>query len=130
MAVQTVIMVVYRDKADAKERENPLDIFPRIQVLPAETGQVFDYNTVNFAGFDLGHHFLKCRPLKIGTGETIVHLHAALPQFGMARHKITDQVFLSRDTVAFLLVAVFARQTNITAGIPYLCSVFRHDNLS
>jgi hypothetical protein len=99
-------------------------------VVPTEAGQILDHDAVDPASLDLGHHLLKSRTVKIGTGAAVVHLHAALPQLRAARQIITDQFLLARDAVAFLFVAVLAGQAHITAGIPYLLSGVIHSFLS
>ena len=89
-------------------------------MVPAEAGQILDHDAVDLASLDLGHHLMKGRTVKIGPRVAVIHFHAALPQFRVARHVVTDQVLLTRDAVAFLLVAVLAGKANVTAGIPYL----------
>ena len=118
--MQTVVVVIDGDEAHTHEGENLLDVFPHAQVVPAEAGQILDYDAVDLASLDLGHHLLKGRTVKIGTRVAVVHFHAALPQLRVARQIITDQILLARDAVAFLLVAVLMGQADISAGIPYL----------
>ena len=65
MAVHAVKMVVDGNKPNAKEREIALDVLPGLQVVPAEPGEVFDHNAVDFPSFGLRNHLLKPRPLKI-----------------------------------------------------------------
>ena len=122
VAVQAVKMVVDCDEADTQEGENLLDILSRVQVFPSEAGQVLHHDAVDLARPNLVHHLVKCRTVEVGPGKTVVHLHGALPEVRVAGQELTNQVFLSRDAVALLLVSILTGQADIAAGVPHLFS--------
>ena len=120
ISVFAVIVVVDSDKAHTQKGKDTLDVFSRFQVVPAKPGQVLDHDAVDFSSLNFVHHCLKSRTVKVGTGITVIHFHAALPKLRVTAQIVTDQVFLPRDTVALLLVPIFPRQADIAASIPYL----------
>jgi len=70
---QTVIMVIHRNKAHPKSREQPLNIASRINVLTPEPRQILDDHTVHRAPPYILQHLLEPRPLKTGTAVPVVH---------------------------------------------------------
>ncbi len=82
--VLAVIIVVNGDKAYAKKRKNPFYVFPRLQIIPSEAGQVLHHDAINPSGSYLLHHLPESRPFKIGSRKTVVHLHAALYKMRVA----------------------------------------------
>ena len=100
-----VVVVVDGNKTDAQGRKNLLDISAGINVVTTKTGKVFDNDAVDFSCFDLFHHSLKVRTVKISTCITIIAELLNQSDLRVSAHIIFNQLSLISDTIAFFLLA-------------------------
>ena len=49
VAVFRIYVILYRDKPYPESREYIIDVLPDLNIVPAETGQVFYYNRIDSA---------------------------------------------------------------------------------
>ena len=68
-----VDVVRHRNEANPKSGKNLTQIAAGLDVFPPKSGQVFDNNAVHCSVFDIGHHFLKGRPVKENSTITVIH---------------------------------------------------------
>ena len=61
------------EKVNQMMTENLTQIAAGLDVFPPKSGQVFDNNAVHCSVFDIGHHFLKGRPVEQNTAVAVVH---------------------------------------------------------
>ena len=62
LCMQRVKIICQRHEAHAHEREYPFYIISCLPVIPSETRQVLDNDTVCFPVFDILHQAVKARP--------------------------------------------------------------------
>ena len=122
---ETVVVVVDRDKADAKEREYLFDILSGVEIVSPKTGEVFYNNTVGAPGLYVLDHLLKIRALEGRAAPSVIHPDGVFPKLRMLCEKIAQKVALPCNAVGFLLISIVAGQTEIESGIPDF--VFLHN---
>ncbi|GFI65730.1 hypothetical protein IMSAG185_01333 [Lachnospiraceae bacterium] len=68
-------MVIDRNNPDPKERENLFQIIPYFYVIPADTGEIFYYNTADYSGFHIINQALPAFPAEICPCGPVIHIH-------------------------------------------------------
>jgi hypothetical protein len=74
--LQAVNVVRDGDEADIVDGKIAFQVFPGVNVIPSEPGQVFDDNTVYVPGFDIFCHVLKGWTGEIGSCEAVIYVNA------------------------------------------------------
>ena len=102
-----VYIVVDGNETHTQIGKNFLNITPRLNVVPTESGQILHNDAVHPAGFDVLQHFLKCRAFEADPRISIIHFFFVNLNLRMCFKELPDESLLIYNAVALHFVAVF-----------------------
>ena len=85
-----VVIVRNRNETHTEHREYLFDIPPCLNIVPAETGQVFYNDTVDRAFPYILQHALEVRAVKIDAAVTVIRIHGMYLDFSVGFQKVRD----------------------------------------
>ena len=97
-----------------------LEIITGFQIVPAKSGEVFDYNTVYFSRLDILKHMAELRTLEIGSCPSVINIY--LPQFQvrMLQDIIPKQSNLCLHGISIFLTEILDREPAVNTGLEFL----------
>ena len=72
LRITGIIVIVDRDKADSQKGKDLFQIVPSLPEVPGKAGEVLDDDAVDLPGTHILHHPLKIRPVKLGSGLSVI----------------------------------------------------------
>lgn len=67
-----------------------------MKLVTSQSGKVLGDDDSNLTVLHVGNHLLKCGPLEISTGKTVIHIEAGIGKV-MVFCKLLQDIFLRRD---------------------------------
>ena len=67
-------IIIHSDIPNIVFLEIDVNVVPRLDIVSAQTAEIFRNHGINFSCLYIFQHFLEARPLEIESGETVVHI--------------------------------------------------------
>ena len=96
LAAVSVYIVIDSDVAYAEHGKAFLNVETGMKLVTSQSGKVLGDDDSNLTVLHVGNHLLKCGPLEISTGKTVIHIEAGIGKV-MVFCKLLQDIFLRRD---------------------------------
>ena len=98
LAVKAIVVIVDSDKANVIFGEGQLNISSGLNIISAETGQIFYDNDTDLAIFHVCHHAFKAGTVEIRTAEAIINIEFRVAE-ALALGIIREDLSLILNTI-------------------------------
>ena len=90
-----------------------------MKLVTSQSGKVLGDDDSNLTVIHVGNHLLKCGPLEISTGKTVIHIEAGAGEMVIFRELLQNS-FLILDAVGIALYPIILAETAVQGGFPDL----------
>ena len=108
--------VVERDEAATDGREQIIGILPKLDIVPAKPGEVFDQDHIDALGLGVSNQTLDAGTLEIRSTVAVINIHVDLVP-ALFPHIPLEQELLIFDADGFPVTLVIVAQSAIDADI-------------
>ena len=102
LAAVSVYIVIDSDVAYAEHGKAFLNVETGMKLVTSQSGKVLGDDDSNLTVLHVGNHLLKCGPLEISTGKTVIHIEAGIGKV-MVFCKLLQDIFLILNAVGIAL---------------------------